>query len=579
MSVVTYTDEFGRGSLFARGVARWDPVGDWTIVGGEARPPADPCSAYLKPTGTADAFVVGLPGHGGEGDSDPFPVMGDGAGVVARWVDDQHWLALIRVGDGAQLQQCDGGTPTVLYTSPSESDGISWLKLDVAGSVATCTVYRYNTILLSYEDYEETLDLPDGPQGHHHGLISLGSQHDFGEVHVTVDEPQSRTRAKATPVPVRLSSTQRYIDAVLRDDPIAFWPFDESSDERGLTVPMRSLVHTGPFDLGGQHQDADPLVVNRLGESAAGTQVVSVTAGAARADSIGAFKATDSFTIELWARRAYRPGDTGSGMITLTSYEFNPATVSFQPTSGWQFTADGSDVNFRYLAGNAGAAIDAGASMAVGELGHFAIAHTADEGSQIYRNGEPYGDIVADSAEEFRWPWQPDDGYLEIWGSIEPGFLALYQGVLTPEQIARHYRAGTGPTLGALHSRAHNGAIAEPTSPTLNATHRLAHQIHMTLGEPNNPALTAVRSQHHQVALLDRALHPVLSSLHTTGRIEGLEFTLGPGVLATQLDNAAPIGTGHVPIGLKPLIAGPVGLIDEFGNSIVDEYGNILTFD
>lgn len=49
-------------------------------------------------------------------------------------------------------------------------------------------------------------------------------------------------------------------------------------------------------------------------------------------------------------------------------------------------------------------------------------------------------------------------------------------------------------------------------------------------------------------------------------------------VLGTEPNDAAPVGIGRIPVGLQPLLGGSVGLVDEYGNLIVDEEGNIISF-
>lgn len=63
---------------------------------------------------------------------------------------------------------------------------------------------------------------------------------------------------------------------------------------------------------------------------------------------------------------------------------------------------------------------------------------------------------------------------------------------------------------------------------------------------------------------------------HTYQHLGALRSLLYP--LEPEPGNPAPVSTSQLPLALQPIISEDTGLIDEFGNDIVDEDGNVLTF-
>lgn len=149
-------------------------------------------------------------------------------------------------------------------------------------------------------------------------------------------------------------------------------------------------------------------------------------------------------------------------------------------------------------------------------------------------------------------------------------------------------RTGVWSRAGAQRFTQINVAAEIPVSGILEYGRHSLHTYGMTRARTIDPGhLQMNPGSIYQPAQLDAG------HLQQVGRYlyQQPDYELRPGYLAVHPidfrprpalqagpNNASPVGIGRVPVGLQPLLDGPVSLIDEHGDFIIDEEGNVISF-
>jgi hypothetical protein len=240
--------------------------------------------------------------------------------------------------------------------------------------------------------------------------------------------------------------------------------------------------------------------------------------------TIGNYSDTDEFTVELWVRR--NPWVVARAIGT----RWDEANVTFVVHSGWSLSATAVGTTFSYFNSGLRGDIQFDTIIDNGQRAHLVATYTAGEGTRVFLDGVQQGVVVPNDDSTYIRPHQPHGqtgppqyastpAYFEITGNGDPGFFAVYQTALTPAQIERHYRAGTGPILNTLASRAHSVPIVERETPALGVTHRWAHQPHIVTAPPHQPTLYEIHGGQHVVGLAGFAAFPELAAQSSKGHL------------------------------------------------------------
>ena len=236
------------------------------------------------------------------------------------------------------------------------------------------------------------------------------------------------------------SAAAGYADAVLADQPIAYWRFND-----GLTAPSPdSAANLGSLGVAaaGSYNGAIHPIPGALGKGN-DTAASTISGTHVGVPFQSALNPNGAFTAEGW----FKPGvvfTDGTLTCAMSSGDFA------SPRAGWLIYQGSGGFNFRLYNQNGlntSANVTGGGPLSLGTWYHVVAVYDGSE-AILYVNGEEVARVVASGyvaglAGPFVVGMRADNSF--GWnGSADE--IAFYGSALTPEQISAHYANGVSAT-------------------------------------------------------------------------------------------------------------------------------------
>ncbi|MBL9167790.1 MAG: hypothetical protein JNN07_08615 [Verrucomicrobiales bacterium] len=234
-----------------------------------------------------------------------------------------------------------------------------------------------------------------------------------------------------------VSAAVTYSDAVLADQPVAYWRFND-----GLTVPVPDLAaNLGSLGAAatGSYNGANHPAPGALGK---GTDTAASVSGGTH---VGipfqeSLNPNGPFTAEGW----FKPGTVITDPAVLTCAMSSGDFLA--PRAGWLIYQGSGGFNFRLYNQNGlntSASVTGGGPLSLNTWYHVVAVYDGAE-AILYVNGEEVGrqavsGYVAGLAGSFVVGMRADNGF--GWNGTADE-VAFYGAALTPEQISNHYANG-----------------------------------------------------------------------------------------------------------------------------------------
>ena len=260
-----------------------------------------------------------------------------------------------------------------------------------------------------------------------------------------------------------------YADVILRDAPVAYWQLDETDNNAAIVERTGNVADGEYLDEGGLNTDSDGAIVGEAGTSVFFSESFGFGCGGACSRGAvpvgGVLDLTGDISLEAW----FRIEPSAEEVLPAAAFprifhynNFDDGQYSFgvvgEDNAGfegidtvWASRGDGSpdatnlDTTFT-LAAEA-EAIELGDSS---DWYHF-VALISGNSAELYLNGENLGELT-DADPVF---WQAEQASIgarlqsdetsvvqSFPGSIDE--MAIYDKLLTAEQIVNHYQVGIG---------------------------------------------------------------------------------------------------------------------------------------
>ncbi|MFR9722424.1 LamG-like jellyroll fold domain-containing protein [Streptomyces sp. MS19] len=385
----------------------------------------------------------------------------------------------------------DTGTPSTPEThvaSPAAGRvDVSWrASLDLDDSLLTYRVYRDNGSTPVHTAEGSSLPWVRPQLTWTDPAVAAGETHSY---RVTATDGAGNVSALSAPVSVTVASGgQAYADAVLADDPLLYWRFDEAANNYASDASGNgaSGVHRG-----GPERGAVPAAVPGVGAASVGY------------DGTDAYTYSDArlpgmqrFTMETWFRTTTTRGGKlmGLGNLTLQDsgnrdpnlYMLNNGQVTFGIINGANRTLTTprryNDGQWHHVAASVGSS---GMRLYVDgqQVNSNILFTTARSVSGYLRTG---GDSLAN------WANRPTSDYFA--GQLDE--TAVYPAQLSASRVQAHHAAASVPAdsvtqLGAVADTYVNGAAASANHGThqqLAVRGTPAYESYLAFDLPSAPA-------------------------------------------------------------------------------------------